>query len=325
MKPLLSFVIPFYNVEKYIAQCLDSVYQQDIPEEDYEVICVNDASPDHSRDIVLEYQKKHTNLILVEHEVNKKLGAARNTGRKIARGKYVWNVDSDDMVEPNCLGEIIKQCETNELDVLVFRHRHLRGEEILDNDKNTWNEMSEPVSGFNFWKSQCLDKPGIICPVWNKIFRKDYLNGNGIFSPEINMGEDVPFSIEAVLLAEKVSVINDKYYIHRENPDSLAHSLRKMPSPKTLYENSFVCGKYIHKLVKRIPREETLIITSVISVEKYTIKLFFTFLNDMTKTDVEDFRKLCKKNLFSNLFVLKVFDIIWTLKYFDFLLFGLRK
>ena len=64
----LSIIIPFYNVEKYIAECLDSVYNQDIPEEEYEVICVNDASPDNSRDIVLEYQKKHSNLILVEHE-----------------------------------------------------------------------------------------------------------------------------------------------------------------------------------------------------------------------------------------------------------------
>ncbi len=325
MEPLLSFVIPFYNVEKYIAQCLDSVYQQGIPEEEYEVICVNDASPDHSRDIVLEYQKKHTNLILVEHEVNKKLGTARNTGRKIARGKYVWNVDSDDMVEPNCLGEIIKQCETNELDVLVFRHRHLRGEEILDNDKNTWNEMSEPVSGFNFWKSQCLDKPGIICPVWNKIFRKDYLNGNGIFSPEINMGEDVPFSIEAVLLADKVRAINGKYYIHRETPESLARSLRKTPSPQTLYENSFVCGKHIHKTVDRIPREEKDIVKSIRNIEKYTIQEYSSFLNIMTETDISEFRKICKKNLFSNMFVLNVLGRKWTLKYLEFLMFGLKK
>lgn len=325
MEPLLSFVIPFYNVEKYIAQCLDSVYQQDIPEEEYEVICVNDASPDHSRDIVLEYQKKHTNLILVEHEVNKKLGAARNTGRKIARGKYIWNVDSDDMIVPNCLGEILKKCETNELDVLVFRHRHLRSEEILDNDKNTWNEMSKPVSGFDFWKSQCLDKPGIICPVWNKIFRKDYLNGYGIFSPEINMGEDVPFSIEAVLLADKVRAINGKYYIHRENPESLARSLRKTPSPQTLYENSFVCGKHIHKTVDRIPREEKDIVKSIRNIEKYTIQEYSSFLDIMTETDISEFRKICKKNLFSNMFVLNVLGRKWTLKYLEFLMFGLKK
>ncbi len=59
----LSIIIPFYNVERYIAQCLDSVYYQDIPEEEFEVICVNDASPDHSRDIVLEYQNMIRSII----------------------------------------------------------------------------------------------------------------------------------------------------------------------------------------------------------------------------------------------------------------------
>ncbi len=81
----LSFIVPFYNVEKHIARCLDSLYNQDIPESEYEVICVNDCSPDNSRDIVLQYKKQHSNLILVEHERNKKLGAARNTGLRKAK------------------------------------------------------------------------------------------------------------------------------------------------------------------------------------------------------------------------------------------------
>ena len=106
----LSIIIPFYNVEQYIAECLDSVYQQNIPEEEYEVICVNDASHDHSREIVLEYQKLHSNLVLVEHEFNRKLGAARNTGRAVAKGNYIWNVDSDDKIELNCLGKLLRIC-----------------------------------------------------------------------------------------------------------------------------------------------------------------------------------------------------------------------
>ena len=107
----LSIIIPFYNVEQYIAQCLDSVYQQDIPEEEYEVICVNDASPDGSREIVKEYQKKHKNLILVEHERNKKLGGARNTGLNVAHGTYVLFVDSDDMLAENSIGRLVEEIE----------------------------------------------------------------------------------------------------------------------------------------------------------------------------------------------------------------------
>ena len=95
----LSIIIPFYNVEQYIALCLDSVYHQDIPEEEYEVICVDDCSPDSSIAIVEEYAKKHTNLVVVRNQYNRKLGGARNAGMEVATGRYVWFVDSDDFVE----------------------------------------------------------------------------------------------------------------------------------------------------------------------------------------------------------------------------------
>lgn len=76
----ISFILPFYGVERYVGKCLESIYTQDVPEEQYEIICVNDCSPDHSEDVVLEFAQKHANLTLIRHEVNKKLGAARNTG-----------------------------------------------------------------------------------------------------------------------------------------------------------------------------------------------------------------------------------------------------
>ena len=149
----LSIIIPFYNVEQYITQCLDSVYNQDIPEEEYEVICVNDASPDNSRDIVKEYQKNHKNLILVEHEVNKKLGAARNTGRRAAQGKYIWNVDSDDMIAPNCLREMLNMCEKSDLDVLIFDNYRFRDVILVENNEH-WDAEMTVCSGVEFWQQQ---------------------------------------------------------------------------------------------------------------------------------------------------------------------------
>ena len=109
----LSIIIPFYNVEQFISECLDSVFDQDIPLSEYEVICVNDGSQDGSRAIVTNYMKRYANLHLIEHEINKKLGTARNTGRSVATGNYIWNVDSDDRIVPNCLGKILNICESN--------------------------------------------------------------------------------------------------------------------------------------------------------------------------------------------------------------------
>ena len=74
----MSFILPFYGVERYIGECLESIYQQDIPEDQYEVICVNDCTADNSEQIVLQYAEQHPNLKLIRHEVNKKLGAAGN-------------------------------------------------------------------------------------------------------------------------------------------------------------------------------------------------------------------------------------------------------
>ena len=270
----LSIIIPFYNVEQYIAQCLDSVYQQDIPEEEYEVICVNDASPDNSRDIVKEYQKKHKNLILVEHEVNKKLGAARNTGRREAQGKYIWNVDSDDMIAPNCLKEMLEICEKNELDVLMFGVKFLREGMLVEREVQPWIESTEPVSGQAFWKKQGIINQGCISPVWTQMYRRAYLDEQQIFSPEINMSEDVPYTYASILFAQKMMVSNTPYYIYRDNQSSLTRELRKTPRPIAVYENSFVSGKHMYELSKRFRYTNELIHQSVEQATQYII-LFY--------------------------------------------------
>ena len=145
----LSIIIPFYNVEKYIAQCLDSVFNQDIPEEEFEVICVNDVSPDNSRDIVREYQRKHVNLILIEHDINKKLGGARNTGIRAAKGKYILFLDSDDMLKPNSLKSLVSEIDSQQDDYIHFNYQKFyndgsMGEELLfkvDNIQTTGVEL----------------------------------------------------------------------------------------------------------------------------------------------------------------------------------------
>ena len=99
----LSIIIPFFNVEKFIGRCLESVYSQDIPENEYEVICVDDSSPDDSLSIVQDYAQKHANLRIVKNKQNRKLGGARNAGLDVASGDYIWFIDSDDFIEDNVL------------------------------------------------------------------------------------------------------------------------------------------------------------------------------------------------------------------------------
>lgn len=292
----LSIIIPFYNVEKYIAECLDSVYNQDIPEEEYEVICVNDASPDHSRDIVLEYQKKHSNLILVEHEMNKKLGAARNTGRRVAHGKYIWNVDSDDMIEANCLGKVLKKCEENDIDVFLFRNKTLQGDKLLSSTSVLWDESVGVVNGFAFWKQQGLKHQSEISPVWLMLLRRDYLNERDIYSPQINMNEDVPYTYKSILLSKHLLVTNAQYYITRLNDASLTAQFVRNVSIERLFEDMILSNRELYATSQQIPKREKKIRKSIYNVIQYE---FVTDLNLIQRMDIH-LRKQYAKTMRSN-------------------------
>lgn len=316
----LSIVIPFYNVEKYIAECLDSVYKQDIPEDEYEVICVNDASPDGSRDIVLEYQKKHPNLVLVEHEVNKKLGAARNTGRRIARGKYLWNVDSDDMIAPNCLGEILERCEKNDLDVLMFSFDTLVGQETMVRPR-PWVEAN-PCNGFTFWEQQVIPHQAEVSQVWTQVYKKAYLDEKGIYSPEINMSEDEPYTYQSILLAERIMALPKCFYLLRKNDSSITYAFANHPSPELLYEGSYNSGKNLYAVLASIPRREVVIRNSIRRVIQFVITASRAAYDIMPVEDKKCYLSICRKNFCRNRYVLSVLNKKQALRYIGFLIKG---
>ena len=296
----LSIIIPFYNVEHYIAECLDSVYQQDIPEEEYEVICVNDGSPDHSRDIVLEYQKKHSNLVLIEHEVNKKLGAARNTGRAAAKGEYIWNVDSDDKIVPNCLGNLMKICEKNNLDVLEFgRFRFWEGEcEEMPNIRPSEKVMV----GLDYLEQLESNELSMMCVVWRRVMRRSFLDENNIFSPEINLGEDVPYSFKVLMSAKRMMVITDRCYLYRANPDSLTGKQWK-PTPQTLYEKCFLDSQLIYNVALEVPSRYSKVQQSFLDTARYTLSRYVNYVPLLPLEAQKEFKALCRNAFLENGFV----------------------
>ncbi len=296
----LSIIIPFYNVEQYIAECLDSVYRQDIPEEEYEVICVNDASPDHSRDIVLEYQKRHSNLVLVEHEVNKKLGAARNTGRAVAKGNYIWNVDSDDKIVTNCLGNLMRICEENELDVLDFgRSRFWEGKSTeMPNVKPT----EEVMSGLDYMEQLKSNELSRMCVVWRRLMRRAFMDENNILSPEINMGEDVPYSFKVLMSAKRMMVIPDRCYLYRANPESLTGKQWK-PAPHTLYEKCFLDSRLIYEVAMEVPKQYVHVRDSYLNTARFTLCQYAKYVPLLSSEERKEFRSICRKAFFENGFV----------------------
>lgn len=290
----LSIIIPFYNVERYIAQCLDSVYNQDISEDEYEVICVNDASPDASVDIVKQYQKKHSNLMLVEHNHNKKLGAARNTGRKVATGKYIWNVDSDDMIAPNCLKNLLDQCEANDLDLLLIKNKKIVNNQHHRASQYLWNDTLVQ-SGVEFWKSQALSQLSAIGPVWMLILKREYLDRYNIYSPEINMGEDVPYTIASILNSNKMKAINDELYVYRISEISMTEINLKKPSIEKIYEDSVISVGAIYQLYKEQSNNAE-IAFSLMQIMKYMMSLNIQKIQALDSVQQKLLSKLFRNN-----------------------------
>ena len=118
MSPKISIIIPVYNVEKYLAECLDSCINQTL--HDIEIICINDCSPDNSQKILDEYKNKDIRVKIIKHEKNLGLGGARNTGIENASGEYLWFVDSDDFISENACQLLYDTAKEHNLDMLNF-------------------------------------------------------------------------------------------------------------------------------------------------------------------------------------------------------------
>ncbi|MDO7171367.1 glycosyltransferase family 2 protein [Mariniflexile sp. AS56] len=115
----LSIIVPVYNVDQFVERCVLSITNQDIPENEYEIILINDGSTDNSLEVITRLSKNYSNIIIHDQK-NTGLGGARNKGLELAKGTYVWFIDSDDFITPNSLKELLSSTFDNNLDCLSF-------------------------------------------------------------------------------------------------------------------------------------------------------------------------------------------------------------
>lgn len=218
----LSFIVPFYNVEQHIEQCIRSLYNQDIPQSEYEVICVDDCSPDGSRAIVERLQKEYPTLRLVINKENRKLGGARNAGLDEAQGEYIWFVDSDDYIAPNCLKRIITEMDDNNLEVLHFESCNFDAERIYE-PQNPYDD-DNIFDGITFALDQTRGSWSSRCAVaWKRVQRKDFFEEHNLRFVEKMMYEDTDLSLYMFILIKRIKHIDLIAYYYRINPQSITH------------------------------------------------------------------------------------------------------
>lgn len=210
-----SIVIPVYNVENYLRECLDSVMNQTYA--DYEVICVNDGSTDNSLSILEEYSNKNGNIYIID-QLNKGLSASRNIGIQRASGEYIFFLDSDDWIEPNTL-KILAEKQSGE-DLICFN-----GRRIFENGKTEESDAGitdSNLSGWEYYNKYALvsRKFHFVCTVL-RIYRKNFLFHHKLFFEEGIFHEDNLFTPIACYYAQTVKVIPDCLYVYRIREGSI--------------------------------------------------------------------------------------------------------
>ena len=216
----LSFILPCYNVERYIADCLNSIYAQGLPEDEFEVICVNDCSTDGTRKIIVEYEALHSNLTLIDHTENLTAGGARNSGIKVAKGEYVWFVDPDDKIKLNSAGAVYEVAKGRNVDILMFNYEIINEENRFLKEDHTFAD-SDILGGQDFVVKYFPKHFSSLCIVWRCLFRLAFLKQRNLWYPIMRKAQDVSFLWKVLLVAEKVVSVKGVYYTYRSNPYSV--------------------------------------------------------------------------------------------------------
>ena len=220
MNPIISIIVPVYNLEKYLDRCLDSIIHQTYT--NLQIIVVNDGSKDNSVDVIKEYACEDRRIVFID-KPNEGVSIARNVGIDNAIGEYIMFVDGDDWIDDNMIEELYKLASENQADFVGggfifedmesgrkrlspggFKPQIMIGKDILKNY----------FIGYYLWGS-----------VWGGIYKREFLNKHNLrFDKEIHYGEDVFFNAQVMAKAQKVIVCENRFYHVLVRPSSVTRN-----------------------------------------------------------------------------------------------------
>lgn len=216
-----SIIVPVYNVEAFLPKCLDSILSQDY--DNFEVLLINDQSPDNSQDIIDQYCKLDHRIIPVNHATNKGLGGARNTGISISSGDYIIFLDSDDWISEQTLSVIFKNATDINFDIIKFGFTEVYEDYSVESPALKKMKHS---NGWHLIKEERQEK--IFSPIcWRSAYRKDFVSGNDIEFPEKLHFEDFSFTLKTHFCAKNILCIPEHLYFYRKDREG---SIMNTPS-----------------------------------------------------------------------------------------------
>ena len=302
----ISVIIPVYNVEKYLRECLDSVINQTYKE--LEIICVNDASTDSSLNILEEYSRKDNRIIIVNNKVNSKLGPTRNHGMEYATGEYVHFLDSDDWLELNAYEKLANYVkEAGKVDIIHFLWNNrcmITGKTVpcIYNDlsilEKVINIQNTPTLAINWRRG-----------AWCKLYRRKFLQDKNIEFNAYPCLEDIEHSIHVLTEAESVYLVPDLFLNYRaNNSNSLMGNHHKFYdyAIKSYYTNVEYC--------KKLDEKTKIIVLDIELFHSLFNILYLSFIKgSLSLTDLRNIVKNIDLSIFGN----NIKSYRWYLYYND--------
>lgn len=246
----ISIIVPIYNVEKYLANCLDSLLAQ--THRELEVILVNDGSKDKSLEICKAYAEKDTRIVVID-KVNEGVSIARNTGIEAATGHYIAFIDPDDWVEPETYASMLSQLKKWESPICLcnfykdtkrrsqpkcfeFKEEVLEGEAIREKLINNMIGMPDLLPKYVY----------VMGSVWRGLYNRSFLNSNDLrFVPKLTIMEDLVFMVQTLLKCNKVAIDQGIWYHYVQHATSTLHSYNGQ-----LWEDQLVVYELLEQSLK---------------------------------------------------------------------------
>ena len=279
MNPLISIIVPTYNVEKYIRTCIESILAQTY--RNIEVIIVNDGSTDQSLAVISDLICSHHNIKVINQK-NQGLSVARNTGIDAATGKYIAFVDADDKIKPDFVSSLYQIADKTGADIVRGSFRDFNG-----NIPKGWvPDFNVPTNYGTIVLDQFLSS-NISFVVWSSIYRLDFINSNHIrFTPGILL-EDGDFTTRAYMLAKLVATSPEPNYAYRINRPG---SILTTKTTKNAQKMSLSEEKIISQFISMLKHEKSDVLCSLI------LKSIYACMRDWTGIIVRNNLSLDRKN-----------------------------
>lgn len=303
----LSIILPTFKVEKYIARCINSCLNQNIPHDEYEIIVVNDGSPDRSRDIATEFAMQHNNIRIIDRE-NGGLSAARNTGLKVAKGEYVWFLDPDDWIDNNCLFQLLDRLDRDNLDALWISWRRIdeSGTQLEQFKDVRRSDSEEIMTGIEFMQNVLL-----FCTfAWSFIFRKDAIQ-NTFFKEGITF-EDIEFIPRTLINIKRIAYANrivHNYFWRQDSITNIYNSKKIADLSEAILTNLQLSRQYPEvSYIKEVVGSLVLSTIRMVSDDRY-INEQKQFLSFLRKNDIN-------KIVYKGIGIRKIMSIIFNISPF---------